>query len=208
TGAALAFAGLPGRHADRVTSPGPLSAEARHVYAPQRTELARGTENGRRWAVWVEVWGAPRDAREAGRQYDAMKRTGVRPAVAEAELVGRGSYFSFRSYGGGRALGIMFDTARKVDRLSGTDLQSAAVPLQGVSATAPERLVVGHVAKTAREVTCRWKDGTSTVARLANASEAGTGSSRIRPVTGYPGGNWFVCLGPAGTTYKDAEVTK
>ncbi|MFJ4579158.1 hypothetical protein [Streptomyces echinatus] len=212
TGATLAFAGLPGVHADQVTPTvsRPLSAEARHVYEPQQTELARGTEHGKEWRVWVQVWGAPRDAREADRQFDAMKRMGLRPYVDKAELVGRMSYFSFRSYGDSLSLGVMFDTAERVDRLSGTDLQAAAVPLdEEPSATAPDRLVVGHVAKTAREVTCRWKDGTSTVARPADPSP-GTldGTALIRPVAGYPGGNWFVCVGPEGTSLKDAKVTK
>ncbi|WP_443045022.1 hypothetical protein [Streptomyces sp. Go40/10] len=210
TGATLAFAGLPGEHADRGTSVAsrPASAEERHVYAPQRTELARGTEHGKEWRVWVEVWGAPRDTREAVRQFDAMRRAGLRPAVDKAaDLVGKTSYFSMRSYGDGRSLVVMFDTHRRVDRLSGTDLMAAAVPLEEVRPTAPERLVVGHVAKTAREVTCRWKDGSSTVAPLEGPAGHG-GTSLIRPVAGYPGGNWFVCIAPQGTAYQDAEVTR
>ncbi|MGW2710775.1 hypothetical protein ACWC4J_17550 [Streptomyces sp. NPDC001356] len=212
TGATLAFAGLPGERADRgtPTAPGPASAEERHVYRPQRTELARGTEHGRQWRVWVEVWGAPRDAREADRQFAAMKRTGVRPAVDQAAgLVGKTSYFSMRSYGDGRSLVVMFDTHQRTDRLTGTDLMAAAVSLEEVGPTAPERLVVGHVAKSAREVTCRWKDGRSTVARPAGSAPAAQdGTALIRPVAGYPGGNWFVCLAPEGTVYEDAHVTR
>ncbi|QTD98225.1 hypothetical protein [Streptomyces cyanogenus] len=212
TGATLAFGGLPGERAGRTTpmAPGPASAEERHVYHPQQTELARGTEHGKEWQVWVQVWGAPRDRKEADGQFDAMKRMGLGPSVDKAaDLVGKTSYFSMRSYGDGLSLVVMFDTHKRIDRLSGTDLQSAAVSLDEVSPTAPERLVVGHVAKTAREVTCRWKDGRSTVAPLEGpAPAAHDGTSLIRPVAGYPGGNWFVCLGPEGTSFKDAEVTK
>ncbi|MET8767286.1 hypothetical protein [Streptomyces sp. NPDC004658] len=212
TGATLAFAGLPGDRAGRgaPTASGPASAEERHVYDPQRTELARGTEHGKPWRVWVEVWGAPRDGREAGRQFDAMRRMGVRPAVDKAaDLVGKTSYFSMRSYGDGLSLVVMFDTHQRIDHLSGTDLQAAAVSLEEVSPTAPERLVVGHVAKSAREVTCRWKDGTATVARPAGSAPAAHDTtSLIRPVAGYPGGNWFVCVAPEGTAYEGADVTK
>ncbi|MEU6588505.1 hypothetical protein ABZ923_04590 [Streptomyces sp. NPDC046881] len=212
TGATLALGALPGERADRgtPTASGPASAEERHVYEPQRTELARGTEHGERWRVWVEVWGAPRDTWEADRQFDAMKRRGLGPEVDKAaDLVGKTSYFSMRSYGDGLSLVVMFDTHKRVDRLSGTDLQAAAVSLEEPGPTAPERLVVGHVAKTAREVTCHWKDGRSTVARPAGSAPAATdGTSLIRPVAGYPGGNWFVCLAPEGTAYEKADVTE
>ncbi|MGA5037938.1 hypothetical protein ACPCA8_12860 [Streptomyces capoamus] len=212
TGATLALGGLPGERAARETpmASRQATAEERHVYAPQRTELARGTDHGKAWRVWVEVWGPPRDLREAGGQFDAMKRVGLAPAVDKAaDLVGKTSYFSMRSYGDGRSLVVMFDTHKRVDRLSGTDLQSAAVSMDKVSATAPERLVIGNVAKTAQEVTCRWRDGSSTVARPSGSeSAAHDGTSLIRPVAGYPGGNWFVCIAPEGTTYKDVQVTK
>jgi hypothetical protein len=212
TGATLAFAGLPGEHSDRVTptAPRPASPEGRHVYEPQRTELARGSEHGKKWEVWVLVWGAPRDTREAALQFDAMRRMDLRPTVDKAaDLVGKTSYFSVRSYGDNPPRVVMFDTVKRIDRLSGTDLQAAAVNLKEVSATEPHRLVVGQVARTAREVTCRWKDGSSTVARLEGpAPTAHDATSLIRPVAGYPGGNWFVCVGPEGAANKGAEVTK
>lgn len=212
TGVTLAFAGLPGEHGDRVApmAPGPASAEERHVYDPQQTELARGTEHGKEWEVRVQVWGAPRDAREADRQFDAMRRMGLGPAVDKAaDLVGKTSFFSVRSYGDDHPVVVMFDTTKRIDRLSGTDLQAAAVNLEEADAKGPFRLVVGHVAKTAREVTCRWKDGRSTVAVPEGpAPAAHHGSSLIRPVAGYPGGNWFVCVAPEGTALKEAEVTK
>nr|WP_263980134.1 hypothetical protein [Streptomyces sp. TML10] len=212
TGATLAFAGLPGEHGDREApmASGPASAEQRHVYDPQQTELARGTEHGKEWRVWVQVWGAPRDAREAGRQFDAMRQMGLRPAVDKAAgLVGKTSYFSVRSYGDDPSVVVMFDTVERIDRLSGTDLQAAAVNLEGIDPKGPFRLVVGHVAKSAREVTCRWKDGRSTAARPEGPIPAAhDSSSLIRPVAGYPGGNWFVCVAPEGTALKEAKVTK
>ncbi|MEU6671533.1 hypothetical protein [Streptomyces sp. NPDC046727] len=213
TGATLAFAGLSGGHADRTApmAPGPASPEERHVYEPQQTELARGTEHGKEWFVWVQVWGAPRDAREADRQFHAMLRKGLSPAVDKAAgLIGKTSFYSVRAYGDDDpGEQVMFDTVKKIDRQAGTDLQSAAVNLQGSDAKGPYRLVVGHVAKTAREVTCRWKDGSSAVARLVDpVPGSADGTSVIRPVAGYPGGNWFVCVAPEGTGYRDVAVTK
>ncbi|MGW2723783.1 hypothetical protein [Streptomyces sp. NPDC001492] len=206
-GATLAFAGLPGEHrAQEVAKP--TSPEARHVYEPQITELSRGVYKGTEWHVSVQVWGAPRTDAEAVRQWHAMAALGMKPAVDKpAELVGRTSHFATRANGGGRPQQLMYDSVAVPDRMSGTDLQSMATRFAPDSASSGQ-LVVGEVATTAREVTCQWKDGTSTVARPATGHTPGSPVSAIRPAAGYPWANWFVCVSPEGKTFKEVKVTK
>ncbi|MFF4013925.1 hypothetical protein [Streptomyces sp. NPDC001843] len=214
TGGTLAVTGLPGGgHGGRGASVAtrPSSPEARHVYEPQVTEVSRGTDHGKEWSVSVQVWGAPRTLEEAARQYDTMKDRGFEPAEgsAPADLVGMKSFFVLRSHGSDRPREVMFNTTGTPERFTGTDLEDHAASLGEISAEAPLRLVVGRVAKTAREVTCQWNDGRTTSARLAGpVPTAHDGESLIRPVSGYPGANWFVCVAPDGATYKDAKVTK
>ncbi|MFF7973972.1 hypothetical protein [Streptomyces sp. NPDC007905] len=212
---ALAVTGLPGdghggqRATVDVAKP-PSSPEARHVYEPQRTELARGTHRGEEWHVSVQVWGAPRDEAEADRQFDAMAELGLKPADARkpADLIGRISYFATRGWGDtGRPQQVMFNSVEKFEDFSGTDLESAATRL-GIGGESSDRLVIGIVAKTARRVTCHWKDGTTAVAEPADGFSAHDTGSAIRSVDGFQGANWFVCTAPAGTSYGTAEVTK
>ncbi|MEV6052171.1 hypothetical protein [Streptomyces sp. NPDC052107] len=197
TGATLAVTGLPGGgHADRRTNVAtePPSPDARHVYVPQLTEVARGTDHGTSWRVVVSVWGAPRDATEAAGQLAAMRKYGIVPAALpdRRHLVGKSSHYAGLYYGDNHLRVIMFDTVRKWDPLSGTDLMSAALPLAKLGTDGPQRLVVGTVATSARQVKCGWKDGTSTV-------------TVPRAVAGSPV-NWFACTAPAGTGYETAEV--
>ncbi|MCN9243572.1 hypothetical protein NGF19_22750 [Streptomyces sp. RY43-2] len=211
TGATLALAGLPGGDGDRVapvaTRPtAPVSPEERHVYAPQRTTLATGTDQGRTWQVYIDVWGVPRDESEARRQLDAMRAVEEEPTVRQAaDLVGKTSYFVGRSIGG-KSLVITFDTVKKMDPVKdGFEAESA--PLEP-GAAGPERLVVGRVGKGAREVMCKWQDGTTSVARKAfDASDDTRGQGVIRPAAGTPV-NWFVCLAPSETGFESAEVVK
>ncbi|MFI1361890.1 hypothetical protein [Streptomyces griseochromogenes] len=212
TTGALAVTGLPdGGHADRqanVAKP-PASAEARHVYEPQRTELARGVYKGKEWHVAVQVWGAPRNEDEAARQFDAMGELGLRPADAHraADLVGKTSYFATRGWGENQPQQVMFNSFKKFERFSGADMQSVATRL-GYGGESSGRLVVGIVAKTARQVTCHWKDGTTSVAEPAEGFSAHDTGSAIRVVDGFQGANWFTCVAPEGTSYASAEVTK
>ncbi|MFI9804976.1 hypothetical protein ACIHEJ_11515 [Streptomyces sp. NPDC052301] len=198
TGATLGLAGLPGGHGDgqRPMATQPSTPEARHVYEPQVTELARGTDHGTGWRVIVTVWGAPRDRTEAAVQLSAMRKYGIEPAVLpdSRHLVGKTSHYSGLYYGDHHFRTILFDTVKKWEPLSGTDLMSGAVPLNAADTDGPERLVVGTVALTARQVKCGWKDGTSTVVE----PQAVAGS----PV------EWFACAAPAGTAYKDTEVIR
>lgn len=213
TTGALAVTGLPGGGpADRqahVAKP-PASAEARHVYEPQRTELARGVYKGKEWHVVVQVWGAPRNKDEAARQFEAMAGLGIQPADARrpADLIGKISYFATRAWGDyDRPQQVMFNSVEKFERYTGTDLTAAATRL-GYGGESSARLVIGTVAKTARQVTCHWKDGTTAVAEPADGFSAHDTGSAIRVIDGFQGANWFVCTAPAGTSYESAEVTK
>ncbi|KAB1148708.1 hypothetical protein F7R91_07940 [Streptomyces luteolifulvus] len=208
--ATLAVAGLPGEGGGRVApvATQPPTAEERHVYAPQQTLLATGSDGGRAWFVRIEVWGVPRDEVEAQRQLDAMAESGVRPVdVRQAsELVGKISYFVFRSVGD-KFAPVMQNTVSRTDTLSGTDIQAGALPLVPGS-DGPQRLVIGKVAKTAQRVTCRWKGGGMTeIHRVPAGSDVNSDEQVIRPVDGSPY-NWFVCLAPEGAAYKSVEVTK
>ncbi|MFF5145259.1 hypothetical protein ACFY6U_37025 [Streptomyces sp. NPDC013157] len=206
-GVTLAFAGLPGEHrAQEVAKP--ASPEARHVYEPQVTELSRGVYKGQEWHVSVQVWGAPRTRAEAERQWHAMSALGMAPAVGKpAELVGKISYFAVRAHGGDHPQQLMFNSVSAPEPQVGTDLQSMATRFTPDAASSGQ-LVIGEVATTAREVTCWWKDGTSTVARVATGHTPGDPVSAIRPAAGSSWADWFVCVSPEGKTFKEVKVTK
>ncbi|SOD86970.1 hypothetical protein [Streptomyces sp. Ag109_G2-15] len=195
---ALAVTGLPGGnggHGDRgaVVATRPPTAEERHVYEPQRTELARGTYRGKEWRAAVELWGAPRDQAEAARQFRAMDKLGLEPAEVHkpADLIGKVSFFVTRAYGDHRPQQVMFNTVSKLEKYSGTDLEAVATRL-GYEPESSGRLVIGMVATTAQQVKCTWKDGTSIV-------------DLPRRAAGFPM-SWFVCVAPEGTSYRSAEV--
>lgn len=197
TGATLAVTGLPG-HADRnsTVTTRPSTPEARHVYVPQVTEVAHGTDHGTNWRVVVSVWGPPRDKTEVAGQLAAMRKYGIESGVLPdgRQLVGRTSHYSGLYYGDGPLRSLIFGTDKKWDALSRGELMSGAVPLAKRNSDGPDRLVVGAVATTTRQVTCDWKDGTSSLVAP-------------RPVAGSPV-NWFVCTAPDRTGYLSAEVTQ
>lgn len=215
--ATLAVAGLPGGDGGRVTPPATQPATTLpdgFQDKRQRTTLATGTDQGKKWRVSLDLWSAPRDEAEARTQLEAMAEYGESPAdVREAsQLVGKISYFVDRMYGV-ESQPVMENTVPESDTLSGKDLIAGALPLvPGITepgtTKSDNRLVVGRVAKTAQQVTCTWKDGTATTVEKA-PSNAGTstGDPAIRSVEGSPY-NWFVCVAPKGTEYRSAEVTK
>nr|WSY55321.1 hypothetical protein OG999_37815 [Streptomyces sp. NBC_00886] len=187
----------------------PSTPEKRHVYEPQRTSLAMGTYRGKTWRAAIQVWGAPRDKAEADKQLAAMTELGLEPPDGHnaAALVGKTSFFVTRSYGDARPQQVMFNTVTQLEPMAGTDLEAVATRL-GTSAESSDRLVIGQIAKTAQQVSCHWKNGTTTVADKVNANyDIYTTDPVIRTVDGYPAANWFVCVAPAGTTYQSAEVT-
>ncbi|MFJ1528758.1 hypothetical protein ACIOFV_10050 [Streptomyces mirabilis] len=213
----LALAGVTGGDARKVAPAAtrPPVGDERHVYEPQRSDLARGTEHGKKWKVVIDVWGAPRNKAEAQGQLDAMTGSGLgKPWVNvrdASELIGKSSYFVRLTLDGKASIKLL-GAFEKGDTMAGTDLTSGAMPLD-TSGTATsrtdQRLVVGQVATTAQEVTCTWDDGSTTE---ASRPSPGTGivgdfEDAIRPADGSRS-DWFVCLGPEGRTYRAAAVTK
>ena len=208
-GATLAWAGRPGE-GENWAAPSatqPVSLEARHVNVPQRTTLATGTDQGKKWRVHIDVWGVPRDEAEAQLQLEAMRESGEDESVGRAsDLVGRTSYFVQRSFGNGKSSTIMFDTVKKVDPMVRGGFQAGAVPLDP-GTFGLDRLVFGKVSKTIQKVTCTWKDGTASVLdKVPDGHDVNSDRQAIRPAAGTPV-NWFVCLGPKGTGSKSVGVS-
>ncbi|MFF3331157.1 hypothetical protein ACFYWX_16575 [Streptomyces sp. NPDC002888] len=207
---ALALSGLPGGHEHGVTPAGPGPSGSPKLDGPQSTTLlATGTDGGKEWNVSIDVWAAPRDEEEAQAELDAMVQYDDMPGDVRkaADLVGKGAYFVHRSYGEDvERKRTMEDVVTKSSGMSGRDLQAGMLPLE-LDPNGPERLVVGSVAKTAQEVTCAWKDGTKTEVRRASEKDVvNSDEFVIRSVEGLPF-DWFVCLAPKGTVYKDVKVT-
>ncbi|MCH0572896.1 hypothetical protein I3F60_27250 [Streptomyces sp. MUM 136J] len=209
---ALAVTALPGGGGHRVApaaqapasrTPGVVEPGARHL-------LATGVDQGRTWQVDIDVWPAPRDVTEARALLTAMAAHGEYPADADepSDLVGRSAYFVRHGIGEAEAAGTLTTeaTTTRADRMTGTDIEVVAVPLDP-AAQGPQRLVIGHVATTARQVTCTWKDGTMTGVPRATGSDVNTGEQVIRTVEGSPYA-WFVCLAPHGTAFESARVTQ
>ena len=208
----LALAGLPGDgdgHRGAQVATHPPTSVAPRLGGPQSTLLASGSEDGKYWEVSVDVWGAPRNAAEAQTELTAMSEAGEFPGDVRkaSDLIGKSAYFVHRSYGDQRSL-VILGTLAKGDRQSDTDLMSGSARLQPASQD-PVRLVVGRIAKTAQEVTCNWKDGTSTkVHKVPANTYVNNGLPQgIRPADGSPD-NWFVCLAPKTTSFESAFVTK
>ncbi|GAA3821020.1 hypothetical protein GCM10022403_063030 [Streptomyces coacervatus] len=204
----VALAGLPGGDGHRVAATQPPTTLPNSFQAePHNTTLASGFEDGKAWNVSVDVWGAPRNAAEAQAQLTVMTEYGEYPGeISEAsDLIGKSAIFVSKSYDG-KASMMIHQMLSKGDRQRGTDLVSGASGLK--SSSEPARLVVGRIAKSAQQVTCTWKDGTSTVLHRdpANTIVNNTLLQGIRPAEGSPDA-WFVCLAPKGTSYDKAEVT-
>ncbi|MFJ7072902.1 hypothetical protein [Streptomyces sp. NPDC098781] len=208
----LAVAGMPGGDHDRGSSVAtdPPTEPAPDVRTPARTMLATGVDGDKEWRVVIDVWEAPRNKREAEAELAAMAEFGHTPVNLRdaSELVGKSSYVVKRAYGDDAPDAVMIEDAfSSADYLSGRDIETAAVPLEPGTYN-PDRLVVGQVAMTARQVTCTWKDGSTTeVPVVSAASDVNSDDFVIRPVDGSPV-NWFVCVAPEGTAYKSAEVTR
>ncbi|MFG2947601.1 hypothetical protein [Streptomyces adustus] len=210
TAGTLALAGTPGG-GDRVVPAVTVSPPTPPGLYGHRTVLAQGTDRGRPWKVYVDVWAAPRDTEQAQAQLAEMIQQGEMPVDARtaSALVGKTSFFVYRNSQAANSWS-MHKTVDAKDVQAGDDLESAAMPLESGS-EGPQRLVVGRVARTAGQVTCTWKDGTSTVVdRAADGSASGdgvaSGEGVIRSAEGSPDA-WFVCLAPQGTSFDSVKVT-
>ncbi|MEU6381371.1 hypothetical protein [Streptomyces sp. NPDC046909] len=215
--ATLAVAGLPGGDstvAPMATPSAPTTTEG--LFAPMRTEIASGTENGKEWKVLIDTWAAPKTETQAGGQLEAMGESGDVPTgVTKAtQLIGKSSYL-VRYVVGDVGTAVIGDDFMKGDTTNGTDLEAAAIPADlptkgNPSKPAggnPNRLVIGQVSHEAQTVTCTWKNGTTTeIDRVPEGTETSTDELAIRPAEGSPV-DWFVCMAPKGTEYKAVEVT-
>ncbi|MEU4166340.1 hypothetical protein AB0F46_05565 [Streptomyces sp. NPDC026665] len=194
----------------------PSTPEQRHVYDPQETSIGRGLVHGKEWSVKVVVWGAPRNEREAQYQRSRMSEYALTPTGTEvaSDLVGKGWVFVRLSLEDQGTTTVVDGAVEKGDSLAGRDIESFSGPLNlggGASAKTSQRLVIGKVAPTAKEVTCTWDDGTTIIAGKASP---GTGIGQemedlIRPVDGSQP-DWFTCVAPEGKHYASgtAKVTK
>lgn len=203
---ALAVAGLPGGGDQGKVATQPSPSEERNLSAPYRTTLATGTDEGKEWSVFVDVWPTPRNEAEADTVWNALtEAVGTPPdAKVPADLIGTVTYFVKRSYGG-ETSGVMENRIPASETMLGSDLQTAAIPLVP-DTDGPQRLVIGQVTKSAQGVSCQWKDGTSTeVGRAGKGEEVSTDEELIRPAQGSPV-DWFVCLAPKETTHKEVLV--
>ncbi|MFH9982985.1 hypothetical protein ACH4ND_27840 [Streptomyces sp. NPDC017179] len=213
TGATLAVAGLPSGGGHRVVpaaTPPPTTGRPDVFQPANAVTLALGTDQGKRWKVAIDVWPAPRDEAEAQSTLNAMRQYGETPPLVHtaSELVGKSAYFVRRSFGDTDALGTaqVQGTTTKVDKLAGTDLVAYAGALNPDS-DMTQRLVIGHVARTAQQVTCTWKDGTTTViGRAPSDGIVDEDQLAIRQVANSPYA-WFVCVAPKNTAYKTVKVT-
>ncbi|MFJ6082281.1 hypothetical protein ACIQI8_12840 [Streptomyces sp. NPDC092369] len=207
--ATLALAGLPGdghQVAPAVTQR-PTPTPAAFQDAPHRTTLATGTDQGTKWKVFIDVWGAPRDEAEAQAQLTAMAEyEESAPDVRKAsDLIGKVAYFVYRGYGDTTSP-VLENTVVASDAMADTDLTSGALPLVP-GADNPVRLGIGSVSKTAERVLCHIKDGDGISLTKAPTSDATDNvEPAIRSAEGSPY-NWFVCVAPKGTEFESAEVT-
>ncbi|WP_280876311.1 hypothetical protein [Streptomyces pseudovenezuelae] len=208
--ATLALAGLPDGDGHQVAPAATQRATTTpdaFQDAPHRTTLATGTDQGKKWKVFIDVWGAPRDEAEAQVQLTAMAEyEESAPDVRKAsDLVGKVAYFVYRGYGDTTSP-VLENTVVASDAMSDTDLTSGALPLVP-GAGNPVRLGIGSVAKTAERVLCHMKDGDGISLLKAPASEETDNvEPAIRSAEGSPY-NWFVCVAPKGTEFESAEVT-
>ncbi|MEU6462457.1 hypothetical protein [Streptomyces sp. NPDC046976] len=201
---------LPDRES---ASPAERGVGGELVDEPVMAAVGSGTRDGANWSVNTQVWPAPRDRSEAVRQMKAMADWGLTPVTSgsPSDLIGRTSYFVYRAFqkGDGKPTLRMVtsDTVAGLPRPKGTEIHVFLKPLAPDDST--QNLVVGMVARTARQVTCHWKDGSATTADLAPADTPIRPSiAAIRSIEGFPTANWFYCAAPGKTAYKSAEVTK
>ncbi|MCC2266293.1 MULTISPECIES: hypothetical protein [Streptomyces] len=210
--AAVALSGLSGGgDGDGEVSPAKRPVASAEIPKPHmRTILASGTDMGMPWSVYVDVWKAPADTAEARATLEAMAKFGEHPETDSkaSELVGKVAHFVHRVTGEEeRTTQIADMVPSENDVLSGSEYGSVSLPLRPENDTAA-RLVIGQVAKTAKEVTCTWKDRTSTKVGRASADiEANTADPVIHSIKHSPY-DWFVCLAPESTEFDGVKVTK
>ncbi|MFI2038825.1 hypothetical protein ACH470_29865 [Streptomyces bottropensis] len=208
TGTTLALAGGMGDgHGAGQVAARPSAGTAKQSPDRRVTTLARGTDHGTKWKVDAAVWTSPKTTAKARAQLAEMALYGEEPVKVDkaSDLVGE-SWFFMHLTVGGKPSTVVLRLFKKDDVVAIKHLEAYPGPLDTDDRVdAPQRLVIGQVARTVQEVTCTWDDGTKTRVERAPAG-AGDFKNLIREVDGSPK-DWFVCLGPDGVNYKKAEVT-
>ncbi|WP_202500076.1 MULTISPECIES: hypothetical protein [Streptomyces] len=207
-GTTLALAGGMGDgHGAGQVAARPSAGTAKQSPDRRVTTLARGTDHGTKWKVDAAVWTSPKTTAKARAQLAEMALYGEEPVKVDkaSDLVGE-SWFFMHLTVGGKPSTVILRLFKKDDVVAIKHLEAYPGPLDtDDQVDAPQRLVIGQVARTVQEVTCTWDDGTKTLVERAPAG-AGDFKNLIREVDGSPK-DWFVCLGPDGVNYKKAEVT-
>lgn len=209
---ALALNGLSGDGERRVVSSASQPVPSAEAAEPDmRTTLASGTDAGVPWRVYIDVWKAPADTAEARATLAAMAKFGEHPqdVSTASQLVGKVAHFVHRVTGEeAKTTQIGNLVLPEDDVLTGGEHGTVSLPLLPGDGTAAPRLVFGQVAKTAREVTCTWKDGTSTkVGRASAGTEANADVPVIHSLKHSPY-DWFAVLAPKSTELEGIKVTK
>ncbi len=168
----LALAGVTGGDAQEVAPAAtrPPVGDERHVYEPQRSDLGRGTEHGKKWKVVIDVWGAPRNKAEAQGQRDAMTGSGlgkpwvnVRDAseLIEQELV----CFVRLTLDGKTSIKLLGVREGRHHGGHGPHVRRDAAGHQWDGDEQDRPAARGRSGvTTAQEVTCTWDDGSTTEA--------------------------------------------
>ncbi|WP_432058492.1 hypothetical protein [Streptomyces sp. bgisy022] len=216
---ALALNGLSGdRGREVVSEVSPASRPATTPEAPEppmRTTLASGTDAGVPWRVYIDVWEAPADTAEARAALAAMAKFGEQPqdVSSASDLVGKAAHFVYRVTGEEASTTQLLNwVVSEGDALTGGEYGTASQLLLPGDDTAAARLVYAHVAKNAREVTCTWKDGTSTTVGRTSAdtevnAEVNAGVPVLHRIENSPY-DWFAILAPESTELEGIKVTK
>lgn len=205
---ALAVTALPGGDSARVTPPaerGPGTTDP-GVLAPHRTVLGSGTEQGQKWEVSIDVWKAPADEGEAAAQLRAMREYGdpFSTSAKPSNMVGHITFFFHQTYGTHSS--PQYGSGPQERSLPpGKNVETVVSSLPGTDGT--RGLVIGRVVKTAKQVTCFWKDGTKTelVREPANGT-TNTDEPALRSTEGASY-DWFACLAPQGTESDTVTMT-
>ncbi|MFT2015553.1 hypothetical protein ACMA1D_06835 [Streptomyces sp. 796.1] len=208
---ALALNGLSGDGEQRVSAASQPVPSAEASEPDMRTTLASGTDEGVPWRVYIDVWKAPADTAEARATLAAMAKFGEHPqdVSTASELVGKVAHFVHRVTGEEATTTQIGNLVLPEDDvLTGGEHGTVSLPLLPGDGTSPPRLVFGQVAKTAQEVTCTWKDGTSTkIGRTSADTEANADVPVIHSLKHSPY-DWFAILAPQSTELEGIKVTK
>ncbi|MET8099884.1 hypothetical protein ABZV29_25980 [Streptomyces sp. NPDC005236] len=207
-----------GDHARRVTPPGHRLPQGLRTLGPRGTFVTQWTDQGRAWSVLVETWPASKDEAEARQQRTLMQQYGVTPTGVRnaSDLAGKRWVFVKLIPEGGPPRTVIDGAVPKDESFSGKDVEAFSLPLNGKAPKGvkvpSQGLVIGKVARTAKEVTCTWDEGTTVkarrVAHQGTMHPAGVWNLIWRVDGSQP--DWFVCVAPEGKGGGSAEavVTK